>query len=50
VGEFNEGVRIDFQAFSGVTKVILEHFGNREFGFIANRTKTYSLDLNIFQI
>ncbi|GGI57806.1 hypothetical protein [Winogradskyella haliclonae] len=46
VGEFNEGVHIDFETFVESTEKILSYFGSNDFGFIANRTNSYSIDLN----
>ena len=46
VTEFKEGVDINFNNFNEVTEIIKAHFGNRPFGFIANRLNSYSIDLN----
>ncbi|WP_299114214.1 hypothetical protein [uncultured Winogradskyella sp.] len=46
VGEFNEGIHIDFETFAESTEKILSYFGSNDFGFIANRTNSYSIDLN----
>jgi hypothetical protein len=45
VTEFKEGVDINFDNFQEVTDIIKSHFGNKPFGFIANRLNSYSIDL-----
>lgn len=45
VTEFNEGVDVNFDNFQEVTDIIKNHFGHRPFGFIANRSNSYSIDL-----
>lgn len=46
VGEFKEGIHIDFGTFKESTESILNYFDDKNFGFIANRTNSYSIDLN----
>lgn len=46
VGEFDEGVDINFENFSDITEIVKIHFENRPFGFISNRINSYSLNLN----
>lgn len=45
VAEFNEGVNIDFEAFSETKKLIQSFYGSKPFGFIANRINSYSIVL-----
>lgn len=45
VTEFKEGVDINFDNFQEVTDIINNHYGNKSFGFIANRINSYSIDL-----
>jgi hypothetical protein len=45
ITEFREGVDINFDNFDEVTAFIKLHFENRPFGFIADRTNSYSIDL-----
>lgn len=46
VGEFNEGIALNFKAFSQCTKLINTYFGTNDFGFIANRVNSYSIVLS----
>ena len=45
IAEFKEGVDINFDNFQEVAELIKVYFKNRPFGFIANRTNSYSIDL-----
>lgn len=45
IGEFNEGINIDVANFKESSEMISNYFGNENFGFIANRTNSYSLNL-----
>ncbi|MFD1063724.1 hypothetical protein ACFQ1Q_10750 [Winogradskyella litorisediminis] len=45
IGEFNEGITIDFENFKETSRLISKHFSDKDFGFIANRTHSYSLNL-----
>jgi hypothetical protein len=46
VGEFDEGVDINFRNFSDISEIVKTYFENRPFGFISNRVNSYSLNLN----
>ena len=46
VAEFNEGVHIDSNNFKECVSLINNFYKENSFGFIANRTHSYSLDLN----
>ncbi|WCO03349.1 hypothetical protein [Psychroserpens ponticola] len=43
IAEFNEGINITFENFDSVRILIETHFGDSEFGFIANRKNSYSI-------
>lgn len=43
VAEFNEGVIIGFENFNETRAKIETYFGNKNFGFIANRKHSYSI-------
>ena len=45
VTEFNEGAEINFESFNDVSELILLTYRDRPFGFIANRTNSYSIKL-----
>ncbi|MBU3821469.1 hypothetical protein KO566_05305 [Flavobacteriaceae bacterium XHP0103] len=45
IGEFKEGISVDFKQFSQCTKLISAFYGNAGFGFIANRVNSYSIVL-----
>lgn len=46
VGEFDEGVDINFSNFSDISEIVKAYFENRPFGFISNRVNSYSLNLH----
>ncbi|SHH48278.1 hypothetical protein [Winogradskyella jejuensis] len=46
VSEFDEGVHITFDNFQEATKLINNFYNEKPYGFIANRTNSYSIDLN----
>lgn len=46
VGEFNEGIELNFKKFSQCTALIKLYFGDGNFGFIANRINSYSIVLS----
>lgn len=37
VGEFDEGVDINFRNYSDISEIVKTYFENRPFGFISNR-------------
>ncbi|MDG5491844.1 hypothetical protein [Psychroserpens sp. SPM9] len=43
VAEFNEGINITYENFTDAKTIILKHYGNTGFGFIANRRNSYSI-------
>lgn len=45
ITEFKEGVDINFDNFDEVAELIKVYFKNKPFGFIANRTNSYAIDL-----
>jgi hypothetical protein len=45
IGEFHEGVNIDFKSFIEAKILIKEFFGDNDFGFIGNRINSYSIVL-----
>ena len=45
VGEFNEGVNINYDNFMESANLVNAHFTDRNFGFIANRINSYSINL-----
>ncbi|WP_179377220.1 hypothetical protein [Winogradskyella wichelsiae] len=46
VTEFDEGADISFDNFNEVSEIILLSYRDKPFGFIANRTNSYSIKLN----
>ncbi|MBF8149924.1 hypothetical protein ITJ86_08440 [Winogradskyella sp. F6397] len=46
VTEFKEGLDINFENFDELSQIILHNFKDQPFGFIANRTNSYSINLN----
>lgn len=45
VAEYNEGLHLTFDDYGDVINIIDMHFGDKQFGFIANRINSYSLHL-----
>lgn len=45
VAEYHEGVRLDFESFNEAQEVILSHFGNTDFGYVANRINSYCVNI-----
>ena len=46
ITEFKEGVHINSNNFDECVRLINDFYKEKPFGFIANRTNSYSLDLN----
>ena len=46
IAEYHEGVRLDFESFNEAQEVILSHFGNKEYGYIANRINSYCTNIS----
>ena len=46
VAELKEGVIIDSNSFAEVQHCVYHYYGNRPFGFIANRVNSYSINLS----
>lgn len=45
VAEYHEGIRLDFESFNEAQEVILSHFGNSEYGYVANRINSYCINI-----
>jgi hypothetical protein len=45
ITNFKEGIDIDYNSFKDVGNFIKSHFNGREFGYIANRENSYSINL-----
>ena len=45
VAEYHEGIRLDFENFNEAQEIILSHFGNSDFGYIANRINSYCINI-----
>lgn len=46
ITNFKEGVDINFDNFYEVGQALKQHFKEKPFGYIANRSNSYSIDLN----
>lgn len=45
----NEGKHVSFDEIRSLRQLLKEHFGNREFVLISDRTKSHNVDLNIYK-